>query len=188
MTTFNYRIELGIHGAELTVGSLTQDQYEYWKDQPNERLSQALFDPQLQENIPLDARLDQLSEMDDQRHLWGSWSESDTWVEVIDLRDDSIVYASDLSAVPAQCRQHMVGESTIVPAVIGETREKGCFFVELSLDHQFELNSLQIVDEEYSGSSSLITHVMYGNERFDVEGDTRTVESRESVISPTCYE
>ena len=182
MENFNYRIELGSYGAELTIGILTQDQYGYWKDQPNERLTQALFDPQLQEDVPVDARLDQLSEMDDQRHLWGSWSESDTRIEVIDLSDDSVVYASNLSEVPAECRQHIVGESVILPAVVGETREKGCFFVELSLDHPFELNSLQIVDEEYSGSSSLITHVMYGNERFDVEGDTRTVESRASVL------
>ena len=188
MANFNYRIELGTNGAELTIGSLTQDQHVYWKDQSNERLSQALFDPQLQEDVPVDARLGQLSEMDDQRHLWGPWSESDTRIEVIDLSDDSVVYASNLCKVPVQCRQHMVGESIILPAVIGETREKGCFFVELALDHPFQLSNLQIIDEEYSDSSSLITHVMYENERFDVEGDTRTVESRASVISPTCYE
>lgn len=182
MSNYNYRVELGTYGAELTIGSLTQGQYDYWKDQSNERLSQALFDPQLQEEVPLDARLDQLSEMDDQRHIWGSWSESDTRIEVIDLGDGSVVYASNLSDVPVRSRQHIVRRSIIFPAVIGETREKGCFFVELSLDHPFELNSLQIVDEEYSGSSSLITHVLYRNERFDVQGDTRTVESRESVL------
>ena len=182
MANFNYRIELGTYGVELTVGSLTQDQYEYWKDQSKERLSQVLFDPQLQEEVPLDARLDQLSEMDDQKHLWGSWSESDTRIEVFDLSDGSVVYAFNLSDVPAECRQHIVGESIVFPAVIGETREKGCFFVELSLDHPFELSSLQIVDEEYSGSSSLITHVLYRNERFDVEGNTRTVDSREGVL------
>ena len=80
MKPYRYDINFGLYGAELIAGSLDPVQVEYWSMQPTQKLLYALFNPESQSNVPLDARIGDYSEMDNIRHLWAhGMKNAQTW-------------------------------------------------------------------------------------------------------------
>ena len=173
MKPYRYHINFGPYGAELIAGSLDQDQIEYWSQQPNQKLISALLNPESQSQVPIDARVDDFSEMDDLRHLWGAWYEDRTNLVITDLNIEDELFNRELGS--------LLNESTAVidhpqiesPALIFESDEKGEFSVTLELDAPFEFSKLVVVGEHFRNGYGVVTHIRYDEEEYYLEGSTR---------------
>jgi hypothetical protein len=175
MKPYRYHINFGPYGAELIAGSLNQNQVDYWSKQPNQKLLNALLNPESQDSVPTDARLDDYSEMDDIRHLWGAWYEEHTNVWITDLTTEQEIFNMELGSLKNSSTAVIDHDQIESPAVILESEEKGEFSVTLELDEPFDFSKLLVVGEHFRNGYGVVTHIRYDGEEFYLEGDTRGV-------------
>ena len=182
MKPYRYHINFGLYGGELIAGSLNQYQIDYWSQQPNQKLSNALLNPESQDQVPIDARIGDYSEMDDLRHLWGAWYEERTNLVVTDLYMNDELFNLELGS--------LLNESTAVidhpqiksPAVIFESEEKGEFSITLELNALFEFSKLIVVGEHFRDGYGVVTHIQYDDEEHYLEGSTRGQSLRAYLV------
>jgi len=182
MKPYRYHINFGPYGAELIAGSLDQNQIDYWSKQPNQKLRNALFDPESQNEVPQDARVGDYSEIDNLRHLWGAWYEERTNLVITDLNIDDELFNLELGS--------LLNESTAVidhpqiksPAVIFESEEKGEFSITLELNALFEFSKLIVVGEHFRNGYGVVTHIQYDDEEHYLEGSTRGQSLRAYLV------
>ena len=175
MKSYCYHINFGLYGAELIAGSLDQNQIDYWSKQTNQKLLNALLNPESQYEVPPNARLDDYSEMDDIRHLWGAWYEERTNLVITDLNTDHELFNLELGSLLNASTAVIDYDQIESSAVILESEEKGEFSVTLELDEPFEFSKLVVVGEHFRNGYGVVTHIRYDDEEHYLEGDTRGV-------------
>ena len=173
MKPYRYHINFGPYGAELIAGSLDQDQIDYWSQQPNQKLVNALLDPESQCQVPIDARVDDYSEMDDLRHLWGAWYEERTNLVITDLNTDYEPFNLELGSLLNASTAVIDHDQIDSPAVILESEEKGEFSVTIELDEPFDFSKLVVVGEHFRNGYGVVTHIRYDDEEHYLGGSTR---------------
>ena len=182
MKPYPYHINFGPFGAELIAGSLDQNQIEYWSQQPNQKLINALLDPESQSQVPIDARVGDYSEMGDLRHLWGAWYEERTNLVITDLNTNDELFNLELGSLLNASTAVIDHDQIESPALIFESKEKGDFSVTLELDEPFDFSKLVVVGEHFRNGYGLITRIQYNGEEFYLEGDTRGVSLTARVV------
>ena len=174
MPNYQYQINLGLYGAELIAGSLTQDQIKYWSTQSNDDLLDALIHPNThQQDVPANAKLRDYSEMDDLRRLWGAWYEERTNLWVTDLDTNTDVLDEILGSLKHSAADVITHPEFASPAIVIESQEKGQFSVTLELDEPFDASKLVVVGEHFRQGYGVITHVRYDEVEYYIEGSTR---------------
>ena len=183
MKPYRYHINFGPYGAELIAGSLDQNQIDYWSKQPNQKLINALLDPESQSQVPVDARVDDYSEMDDLRHLWGAWYEDRTNLVITDLNTEDELCNRDLGSLLNASTAVIDHPQIESPALIFESEEKGEFSVTLELDAPIEFSKLVVVGEHFHDGSGVVTHIRYDDDEYYLEGSTRGQSLNAYVLS-----
>lgn len=173
MKPYRYHINFGPYGAELIAGSLNQHQIDYWSKQPNQKLINALLDPESQSQVPIDARVGDYSEIDDLRHLWGAWYEERTNLWITDLNTNDELFNLELGSLLNWSTAVIDHDQIESPAVLLESEEKGEFSVTLELDEPFEFSKLIVVGEHFRNGYGVVTHIRYDEEEYYLEGSTR---------------
>ena len=182
MKPYRYHINFGPYGAELIAGSLNQNQIDYWSKQPNQKLVNALLNPESQNGIPSDAMVSDYSEMDDIRHLWGAWYEERTNLWITDLNTNDELFNLELGSLLNASTAVIDHDQIDSPAVILESEEKGEFSVTIELDEPFDFSKLVVVGEHFRNGYGVITHIRYDGEEYYLEGSTRGVSLSSSII------
>ena len=144
-----------------------------WSQQPNQKLRNALFDPESQNEVPQDARVGDYSEMDDLRHLWGAWYEERTNLVIADLNTDDELFNLELGSLLNKSTAVIDHPQIESSALIFESEEKGEFSVTLELNAPFEFSKLVVVGEHFRHGYGVVTHIRYDAEEYYLEGSTR---------------
>ena len=173
MKPYRYHINFGLYGGELIAGSLNQHQIDYWSQQPNQKLLNALLNPESQSQIPIDTQIGDYSEMDDLRHLWGAWYEERTNLVITDLNIDHELFNRELGSLLNASTAVIDHDQIDSPAVILESEEKGEFSVTIELDEPFDFSKLVVVGEHFRNGYGVVTHIRYDDEEYYLEGSTR---------------
>lgn len=173
MNPYRYHINFGLYGAELIAGSLDQNQIDYWSQQPNQKLINALLDTESTSQIPVSARVGDYSEMDDLRHLWGAWYEESTNLWITDLNTDDELVNRELGSLLNASTAVIDHPQISSPALILESEEKGEFSVTLELDEPFDFSKLVVVGEHFHNGYGVVTHIRYDDEEYYLEGSTK---------------
>jgi hypothetical protein len=173
MKPYRYHINFGPYGAELIAGSLNQNQVDYWSKQPNQKLVNALLNPESQNEVPQEARLGDYSEIDDIRHLWGAWYEERTNLVITDLNTEDELFNLELGSLLDKSTAVIDHPQIESPALIFESEEKGEFSVTLELDEPFDFAKLVVVGEHFRDGYGVVTHIRYDAEEYYLEGSTR---------------
>lgn len=182
MKPYHYHINFGLYGAELIAGSLDQNQINYWSKQPNQKLINALLNPESQSQIPIDARIGDYSEMDDLRHLWGAWYEERTNLVITDLDTEDELFNLELGSLLNKSTAVIDHPQIESPALIFQSEEKGEFSVTLELDASFDFSKLIVVGEHFRDGYGVVTHIQYDDEEHYLEGSTRGISLSSSII------
>ena len=182
MKPYRYHINFGPYGAELIAGSLNQHQIDYWSQQPNQKLLNALLNPESQNEIPTNARIGDYSEMDDLRHLWGAWYEERTNLVITDLNTEDELFNLELGSLLNASTAVIDHPQIESPAVVLKSEEKGEFSVTLELNEPFEFSKLVVVGEHFRNGYGVVTHIRYDDKEHYLEGDTRGVALTATVV------
>ena len=182
MKPYRYHINFGPHGAELIAGSLDQNQIDYWSKQPNQKLLNALLNPESQHEVPTDVRVDDYSEMDDIRHLWGAWYEERTNLVITDLNTNDELFNLELGSLLNASSAVIDHDQIESPAVILESEEKGEFSVTLELHEPFDFSKLVVVGEHFRNGYGVVTHIRYDDEEYYLDGGGKGVSLVVNII------
>ena len=182
MKPYPYHINFGPFGAELIAGSLDQNQIEYWSQQPNQKLINALLDPESQSQVPIDARVGDYSEMGDLRHLWGAWYEERTNLVITDLNTNDELFNLELGSLLNKSTAVIDHPQIESSALIFESEEKGEFSVTLELNAPFEFSKLVVVGEHFRDGYGVVTHIQYDDEEYYLEGGTKGISLSSSIV------
>ena len=183
MKPYRYHINFGPYDAELIAGSLDQNQIDYWSKQPNQKLLNALLNPESQESVPTDARVGDYSEMDDIRHLWGAWYEERTNLWITDLNTNDELFNLELGSLVNASTAVIDHDQIESPAVILESEEKGEFSVTLELDEPFDFSKLVVVGEHFRNGYGVVTHIRYNDEEYYLEGSGKGVSINALLVT-----
>jgi hypothetical protein len=182
MKPYRYHINFGLYGGELIAGSLNQYQIDYWSQQPNQKLINALLNSESQSQIPIDARIGDYSEMDDLRHLWGAWYEERTNLVITDLNTEDELFNLELGSLLDKSTAVIDHPQIESPALIFESDEKGEFSVTLELNAPFDFAKLVVVGEHFRNGYGVVTHIQYDDEEYYLEGGTKGISLSSSIV------
>jgi lipoprotein-anchoring transpeptidase ErfK/SrfK len=169
-----YDIEVTGSGGEITIGSISQESYEYWESQTDEALTSHLFDSS--SDIP----------EDDERYI-GNFEDSGDIVHTygVNLDDCKIVVKDEdgqeiyTTLTPTITRNHIVDHNTLDPGFYLKslTYEKGMFFqAEIDTD-KFNKDLLKFYAKSID-NDAIIYGIEYDNK--ELETDTGTTKVRQT--------
>ena len=147
-----------------------------------QKLRNALLNPESQNEVPQDARVGDYSEMDDLRHLWGAWYEERTNLVITDLNIDHELFNRELGSLLNASTAVIDHDQIESPAVILESEEKGEFSVTLELDEPFDFSILVVVGEHFRNGYGVVTHIRYDDEEYYLEGGTKGISLSSSIV------
>lgn len=189
----HYRISVYGYGGEYVYGTLTQAQFEYWKDREDE-LSEYVFEPQSQLDVPDEASF--LKQNDDEGSYFTEWFEFDDvdhfsgaehysssiLIEELDNDDynadiidtvyeDTIAEFSDKYDVDTIIDE---SDSLINPdkkPIVGMcSTEKGTFFeARISTQGRIDFSKLEFFATEFP-NDTVLTSINYNGEELDNDG------------------
>jgi len=185
-----FSLEIYGYGAEMCVGTITKEQFEFWEDQEEDAmLAHAFWDPY--ETDQDDENPNPITDDEDPRFL-GYWHECDDITHtngalfdgltvVVTDEDGNEVYKTH--DIPS-CDWEYIDKDDLDPGyyVHAYSSEKGCFY-----QGEFEAEEFDPAKLSYSGTNvlgdTIVDIVQYGDEMIDNDGgDTRGKSSGISVF------
>lgn len=192
-----FRIDIWGYGAEVVIGEVTRDQYNFWKeekekyDEGEQSLVEELYDDWHSPKIPKEMKMEAYDwyETDEILHASGPYLSGAT-IQVTEV-ESSEYQAPDISDILYEIR----GEDEIEEKLpewewgendetypldmpdhpyvfMGVSEEKGTFYSSaVEEDGDFDLNKLKLVVEDIDGGY-MIAGVKYGDQEVDMELDT----------------
>jgi len=184
-----FSIEIFGYGAEMCVGKITKEQYEFWEDQDEEvAINHAFWDPY--ETDPDDEHPNPITDDEDPRFL-GYWHECDD-VEHSNgaMMDGLTVIVTDEDGKEVykehdiECEFEHIDKDDLDPGyyVHGYSSEKGCFYQGEFEAEEFDPKKLSFNGSDIFGDK-IVDTVHYDAVHVDNDGgDTRGKSSGISVF------
>jgi hypothetical protein len=200
-----YRIAISGDGGEAVTGKLTPEEYDYWKNQADQRREEfgieedeipfevyiLSADDERWDSVPEEFRREYWNECDDLLHVYGPTLRSEVTIEELDsddLYDGEVVDTVVIEGV----LEEFIDENDVdvehiyfsdwapcdTHTVCGFSQEKGVMFSGLVKveEGEFDLNKLSFKTYELVDGETLVTEVHYDDEHVDNDGsETRGI-------------
>lgn len=144
----------GGYGVEISVGSITKEQYEYWSNDEIEKpctVEQYAFSPEdyeVPDNIAFPDHITSWYDNDDIINWWGQ--NEDSWF-IIEIDGESIVDYKDLSEISKEFATDEDEEDVIYESIKNYVPEKDIF--ETTLESGYYIVSTQVEKGEFFSGS-----------------------------------
>lgn len=164
-------------GSEVAVGTITQEQFDYWDEQGTDDLSEHVFS---EEDAPEDVAIGTWYEADDIVHIYGAELVDNSTIEIADDDGDVVwdctlsVDALESEGVKVTCDGKFNFDDDSMQAgcyFFGQTTSKGGFFDAALEVEEFDPTLLAVSYIEVDGQQ-LLTSITYNGESVDDEGNS----------------